>query len=146
MSIVNAIYKAPIVRKAYCDIEGTTHIVIKYNGKYYGGWACTNDSDKEFFSKKVGKNIALSRARLKAMKAELKRCDTEYRERKIFADLRTDLLKDHEMSLLINRSKWRCESLRLAIKREKNNLAKYIEGQDKAIQSVKKMREKVKID
>lgn len=146
MSIVNAIYNAPIIRKAYCDIEGTTHIVIKYNGKYYGGWARTNDSDKEFFSKKVGRNIALSRARLNAMKAELKRCDIEYRERKIFTGLRTDLSKDLEMKILVDRSKWRCESLRDAIKREKNNLRKYIDGQDRAIQSVKKMRDKAKTD
>lgn len=145
MSIVNAIYNAPVIRCSHFD-DNFTSVVIKYNGQTYKGMSYVHPDDREYFSKKVGRNIALSRARTKAMKAELKRCNVEYRERKIFANLRTDLNKDFEMQTLIDRSKWRCEDLRAAIKREKHNLYKYIQGQERAVQSVKRLREKVKTD
>lgn len=143
MNIVKAIYKAPILQiESYFN---TTSVSIKYNGRLYTGYAYLNEEeDFNFFSEKVGKNIALSRARTKAMKTELEREKNSYREVNNFFNLKPNLLRDEDHKSLLNRKKWRCESLRTAIKNEKHNLNKYLEGQDRAIKSIKKIRNKDK--
>lgn len=157
MSIVTAIYKAPVIRSSFRNDIGETSVVIKYNGKNYWGRAILHIEDKDFYSSKVGRHIAISRARINAMKAELKReeynykiCDKFFYE--TFSSGRVDpsdkiVYSDelaYALSTKIERMENRCKNLRTAIKREQNSLKLYIEGQEKAITSVKKMRAKDK--
>lgn len=83
------------------------------------------------------------------MKAELNRETTEYKNKKqfyndIFLGFPTN--ESERAEKLLEYSKRRCEDLRAAIKREKHNLYRYIQGQERAVQSVKRLREKAKID
>ena len=67
MSIVSAIYKAPVVGRVVMPDAGEVSVLIKYNGHLYQGVALLHPEDKDFFSEKVGYNIALSRARIEAL-------------------------------------------------------------------------------
>lgn len=152
MSIVSAIYKAPVIRKSYRDDIGETSVVIRYNGKNYRGKAILHIDDRDFYSSKVGRTIALSRARISAMKAELKREELNLKINKAFfydtihsKDLSLDELIGHDYvtELLLdtlNRMTTRCNNLRAAINLEKQYLATYIKGQEKAVKTVKRFR------
>lgn len=74
MSAIKAIYNAKrefYVDDHYCDVYAT----IQYNGKLYRGSAALHPEDANFFSEKVGKTIALSRARQAALKDEITRAE-----------------------------------------------------------------------
>lgn len=67
MNLVKAIYKAPVTVKQYWEEKGATVVIIRYNGKSFCGTANLSKRDEGFYSKKVGYNIALSRARIQAL-------------------------------------------------------------------------------
>jgi len=67
MSAVTAIYNAPVVGKAVLPESGEVSIIIQYRGRLYQGVALLHPEDKDFFSEKVGCNIALARARIEAL-------------------------------------------------------------------------------
>ena len=74
--IINTIYKLePVI-----EINNTTCVAkLIFNNKEYIGEANLNPKDEEFFSEKVGLNIALSRARILLLKDYYSRQDTEYK-------------------------------------------------------------------
>lgn len=151
MSIIKAIYKAePIIRPT--GNSTITAVSIKYNGQSYTGTAICHPDDKDFYSRKVGQRIALSRARIAAMKAELKREKNKYKITTDFCRIMTnDLTLVNESSMfkkrffkLLNRTAGRIDSLEKGIIRERNSLKEYLKGLDKAINSVTRMRNKDK--
>lgn len=140
MSIVKAIYNVK-PEYSYSDNEYKTTAVIKYNGQTYIGSSSVHPDDKDFASIRVGKNIALSRARIKAMKSELKREQLEYDINNRFYCKIVSSNDFKPIKILIN-AKFRCQDLRVAIKKEEHNLNKYLQGQAKAIESIRRFRSK----
>lgn len=142
MSIVKAIYA--VKPRYFHSIDNyNTRAIIKYCGHNYMGRADVHPDDIDFTSTIVGRNIALSRARIAAMKAELKREKNEYDIKSKFF-IQAEPMAESELRTikLIKRAQLRCKNLRTAIKWEEDNLNKYLQGQAKAIESVKKFRAK----
>lgn len=150
MSVVTAIYNAPIANKIIDVTHNTVQVNINYNGKSYIGIARLHPNDKDFFSRKVGYNIALSRARLSAMKAELKAARIELNRR---YDFYQEIIGYGKFSPAevdptgrvyygITRLFQRTTQLKKAIKKEENSLRMYLQGQQKAIKSIKQFRAK----
>ena len=81
MSVINAIYKAPTITQLVNEKSGICIVGINYNGKIFSGRAKLAESDKDFFSEKVGKTIALSKARINAMQYEMKKTRKELQYR-----------------------------------------------------------------
>lgn len=150
MSAVTAIYKAPVIGKAILPDVGEVSVIIQYNGRVYQGVALLHPEDKDFFSEKVGYNIALSRARIEALedilidiKTEEKIKEQMYYEATTFSNHLPEY-SDPNMVFIKNlmRVKHRIEIIQEAIKNEKKILKNYLEGQDKALESVKLYRKR----
>ena len=145
MSIISAIYKAPVKAVAVSEINGEVVVLIDFNGKLYEGVATLHPEDEGFFSERVGKNIAKSRARLTIFQdaiAEAKKID-EVKGRMI-KELATIIGCDWEKidptGLVYQnyiKSTLNLENLRYAYKQEKRKLNNYLEGQDRMVDSVK---------
>lgn len=150
MNLVKAIYKAPVIVKEYQEEKGTTAVVIRYNGKGFCGTANLSKHDDGFYSKKVGYNIALSRARMQALEYFYKQERDKFNVRNQFyqevlglgakTPAEVDPLGAFNRNLM--RCKFRADVLKEALDKEKDTLHKYILGQDKAIESVKRFRQK----
>lgn len=148
MSAVSAIYKAPVVGKAVMSEAGEVSVIIQYHGRLYQGVALLHPEDKEFFSEKVGYNIALSRARIEALedtlidvREEARIKEQMYYEATTFSNKSPEYSDPNMMFIgLVMRAKQRVETLQEAIVREKKILANYLEGQDRALESVKLYR------
>jgi hypothetical protein len=148
MSLVTSIYKAPIVDTDFYD--GLTGVCIKWNGQLYWGSSSCNDEDKDFQSNFVGQNIALSRARLEAMYAAKRSIEDEVKWKlRIYQEVTRgkgclENLPSPEVWRNYERAEKRLKSIKSAIKNEKVSLQEYIDGQAKAIESVRKFRDKGK--
>jgi hypothetical protein len=149
MSIATAIYKAPIVGKAVLPDAGEVSVIIQYNHRLYEGVALLHPEDQDFFSEKVGTNIALSRARIEALEDALIDLKTEaqvkaqmYLEVTRFGQEGDYTFFDPTDMFYQNQRKAqeRAESLSRIIKKEKLILSKYLEGQARALESVKRFR------
>ena len=150
MNLVKAIYKAPVTVKEYWEEKGATAVVISYNGKGFCGTANLSKHDDGFYSKKVGYNIALSRARIQALEYFYKQERDKFNVRNQFyqevlglgvkTPAEVDPLGAFNRNMM--RCKYRADTLKEALDKEKDMLHKYILGQDKAIESVKRFRQK----
>lgn len=150
MSAVKAIYRAPVVGKGVMPDAGEVSVIIKYNGRIYQGVALLHPEDAEFFSEKVGYNIALSRARIEALKDTLIDVKTEARIKEQLLDEVTrfgefrgceDMYDPtHMFRQNVIKAITRVETLEEAIKKEEKILHNYLEGQDRALDSVKRYR------
>lgn len=150
MNLVKAIYKAPVTVKEYQEEKGATVVIIRYNGKDFCGTANLSKKDEGFYSKKVGYNIALSRARIQALTYFYKQEKDKFNVRNQFyqevlglgvkTPAEVDPLGAFNRNMM--RCKYRADALKEALDKEKNMLHKYILGQDKAIESVKRFRQK----
>ena len=150
MNLVKAIYKAPVIVKEYWEEKGATAVAISYNGKSFCGTANLSKHDDGFYSKKVGYNIALSRARIQALEYFYKQERDKFNVRNQFyqevlglgvkTPAEVDPLGAFNRNMM--RCKYRADALKEALDKEKDMLHKYILGQDKAIESVKRFRQK----
>lgn len=150
MNLVKAIYKAPVVVKKYWEEKGATAVIIRYNGKDFCGTANLSKGDEGFYSKKVGYNIALSKARIEALEYFYKQERDKFNVRNQFyqevlglgvkTPAEVDPLGAFNRNMM--RCKYRADALKEALDKEKDMLHKYILGQDKAIESVKRFRQK----
>lgn len=150
MSAVTAIYKAPVVGKAVLPDAGEVSIIIQYQGRIYQGIALLHPEDKDFFSEKVGCNIALSRARIEALVDTLHetRQEAKYKEQMLYEVTRfgefnskNDMYDPTQMFRQnVCKAIMRVENLEAALKKEQKMLANYLKGHGKAIQSIKKQR------
>lgn len=147
MSAITAIYNAPVTSAEYDDERGYVQVIIKYNGQSYGGIARLHKEDKGLFSPRVGRRIAISRARLAALLDEYFRTTREYviknqmyREVTNCGKHNTDPTGAFYQNLMSCRK--RQSALQHAIKRERMNLRKYLEGQGKAFETIHRFRNK----
>lgn len=148
MNLIKAIYNAPIITKDYDESIGTTKIEIRYENRTFRGWAALSPEDKEFYSKKVGYNIALSKARINALEYYCKQEEKKYKQRFVFLQevlgYGKKELAEIDPTNAFSRGVMHCKSrvvaLEAAAAKEKEVLKKYIEGQDKAIVSIKNYR------
>lgn len=152
MSAIKAIYKAKR-RFVVNDITSTVYANIFYNGQRYQGEAHLHPEDKDFFAEKVGKTIALSRARQQALKEALREAIT-------IADIKCQMYQEviaygHKepaemdpsgaMQLNAQRARLRVQALKKQLQDEQDSLNEYLKDQEKALRIVKRMRsEKVK--
>lgn len=149
MSVVTAIYKAPIVTEAIDENIGGTIIGILYNGKLFAGNAKLAENDKGFYSYRVGRNIALSKARMNAMNYEIKKSRKEMEYRYDFYQEATKYGKVGPAEVdptgnfyrAITRYISRISALKKALEKEKSNLNTYLENQEKALSIVRNFRE-----
>lgn len=148
MSVTGAIYKAPIIYCLSDEKNGTYSVNIQYDSRVFTGNAKLSENDKDFFSVIVGKTIALSKARIKAIKYEIKKSQNEFKYRN---DFYQEVIKYGQESpafvdptgsfrKAIYRITERISSLQKALKQEKLNLKKYIENQEEALSIVKRFR------
>jgi hypothetical protein len=147
MSLVQSIYDAPLVHKYYEEDIGYTLMVIKWNGHEYSGSSICCEEDMEFYSKLVGYNIALSRARQDAMYDAKKDLEEEVKWKlRIYQEISNHKIDPEnppfpKLWRNYQRACKRLESINSAIAKEEDSLAKYIEGQAKAINSVRRYRQ-----
>lgn len=150
MNLIKAIYEAPVIMKNYQEEEGITSIKICYQGQTFHGAALLSKKDEGFYSKKVGYNLALSKARIEALEYFYKQEKDKFNVRNQFYQevlgLGTKTPAEVDPSGAFNRNlmriKGRMTALKEALDKEKNILKKYIEGQNKAIESVRRFRQK----
>lgn len=149
MSVVSAIYKAPMVAEAVDENIGDTIIGILYDGELFIGNAKLAESDKGFYSYRVGRNIALSKARMNAMNYEIKKSRKEMEYRYDFYQEATKYGKVSPAEVdptgnfyhAITRYISRISALKKALEKEKSNLNTYLENQEKALSIVRNLRE-----
>ena len=147
MSVVKGIYNTKpcfVVNEETQEI----HAYINYHGKIYKGYARPHEEDKNFFSEKVGKTIALSKARQSALKAWVK--ETEkiatikkqlYVEVTGYGTKSSAEIDPHNAFYRnVTRAETNAEVLREALKKERQSLGEYLLGQQKALSIVKRMR------
>lgn len=145
MSIISAIYKAPVKAVAVSEAIGSVVVLINFNGKLYEGVAVLHPEDEGFFSERVGKNIAKSRARLAIFKDAITETKQNHTAKfRMMKELQTttgyawsELDPTGKIYQNIVSSAVRLEKLRYAYKEEKKKLNNYLEGQDRAVDSVK---------
>lgn len=149
MSVVSAIYKAPIITEVIDENIGDTIIGILYDGKLFTGNAKLAENDKGFYSYRVGRNIALSKARMNAMNYEIKKSRKEMEYRYDFYQEATKYGKAGPAEVdptgnfyhAITRYISRISALKKALKTEETNLKTYIKNQTKALSIVRKFRQ-----
>lgn len=147
--------------KAIYDLEPTYEVHedcgiclvwLTYNGKKYKGIAEVSPDDENFFSEKVGLNIALSRARIKLLKDAVKQA-------RIVADIKYQIYReateygkippaqvDPTGAFLKKalKAEQKYHNLRNALRKEKAYLNKYLENQDRMVEYIKIHRSKGK--
>ena len=146
MKLISAIYDAPVYITNYN--ENYVGVAIFYDGHNWTGRAYLHPEDKDFYSPKVGRRIALSRARIKIMQYELKKMDEAIKQRELFyREVCGYGSKDYmevdptgSFRKNITRNKLRYEELLKKKEYEVRHLKNYLEGQRKAIATVKRMR------
>ena len=150
MKLIKSIYRAPVTDKYYEEIYGTTIVRIKHDGKIFTGLALLSEEDKGFYSKKVGYNIALSKARINALDFYYKQEKRKYAERYLFyqevmnfgGKPVAEIDPTGSFSKNLMHLQTRVAVIKEVLDKEKKILRTYLEGQDKAIKSIKRFREK----
>lgn len=151
MSAVTAIYNAPIAHERIPKQWGTTYVSINYNGKSYLGTAMCIPEHKDFFSPRIGRQIAKSRARLKALADAYQSAETEasmkerlYREVLNFGSADPQEI-DPTGKFWKNtlRARDRANELHDAIKHEKQCLKSYLKDLETFTMLIKERRAKI---
>lgn len=127
---------------------GYCSLILKYNNIKYLGIALCSPQDQDFFSEKVGLNIALSRARIKLLQDVIYDAKLEFHHRsQMYYEVcnnNSDLEPNPDpYDLFFNnviKSEQRFNKLKEALKQEKKYLNDYLQKQKKFIESIKKIR------
>lgn len=147
MSILKALSRTPthfLVEEESREV----HAFIHYSNQVYYGVAKCHPEDKDFFSEKVGKTIALSRARINALSSIIEDLTKElnikiqtYREIQGYGSKSTAEI-DPTGAFIRNimRTERRLYHLQRTLKKMELNFNEYLKDQKKAISTVKKMR------
>lgn len=149
MSAVKAIYQAP--KEFEIRQEEDYSIVLAtifYNGQSYEGIASLHPEDADFFSEKVGKTIALSRARQEALTYAIYEAQTiaeiKYRlyQEVIAYGSKSPAEVDPTGAFLMNVSHAlnRVDFLKKALVSEQDSLVAYLKDHKSALDTVKAMR------
>lgn len=149
--MIKTIYNLEPTYRVYPDV-GICKIWLTFQGKTYCGTAQLSPADKDFFSEKVGLNIALSRARIKLLK------DMTKQAKYIFIIKKQMWLEATEYGKLslnevdpkyvflhkVGKADSNYNNLLHALRKEKAYLNKYLQEQDKMVERVKIHRSKDK--
>lgn len=154
IKIAKAIYNAKLHNSYYDENDGTTIIQIKYENHIFEGKAKLHQEDEGFYSKKVGYNIALSKARQQGLKWALKKEITRYNIKQAFYQevLSYGQKESAEIDPIgafkhnLKRSEARITAIKKIIKNEEKQLNEYLIAQDKALESIKRMRRQANIN
>lgn len=148
MSAIRTIYK---LEPRFTVRENDIVCIIRTDNKQiYGfGKSKIHPDDIEFQSEIVGKNIALSRARLDALIGLRYNLETEYNIKK---SMYNDILREYGIAILtfnlwrnnIEKTKKRLERVNQAIKKERKYLKDYLFGLNKAHSSIRRSRSTAK--
>lgn len=131
---------------------GICRVWLTFRGTTYTGQAKLSDHDKEFFSEKVGLNIALSRARISILQ-DLKQqakliADTKYQMYQEALNYGTAAPSTVDPTggfyKKVVKAQQNYKKVCDTFKREQKYLNKYLTEQDKMIEYVKLHRERVK--
>lgn len=151
--IIKTIYNLEPECEAYNDI-GVCKVYLTFQGERYCGTAQLAPEDSDFFSEKVGLNIALSRARIVLLKDLIK-------QTKIAANIKYQMYQeaieygkkspgavDPTEAFLKKaiKAQTKYDLLRHALKKEQRFLAGYLENQDKMVERVRLYRVKAKTE
>lgn len=147
MKLIKAIYNAPD-RLLWSDDEDT-FVQVKFNNKKYLGSAHLHPHDKEYSSEKVGYTIALSRARIKILREEKQKAKNIYFNKiNFYKEVMGHGVKDSKTIdptssfwNNVSRSLHHYSKLSTALEQEERRLKNYLDGQDRFIKSMKKMRQ-----
>lgn len=145
MKLIKSIYKAPYKTNIYED--NFILIELPFQGVTYGGVAALHPDDKDFFSAKVGTTIALSRARTNCMREQVEKLQAQLKERELFLKEvsgfgEKDIDPDNLFWKNLQSYRRRIHILKVQIEKEEKNLREYLDGQTKAIASIKRVRNK----
>ncbi len=151
--MVKSIYKAEPTYFV-CPKSGECIVYIQVQGKNYRGTALLAPEDKDFFSEKVGLNIALSRARIEALKDLVKRNrDIAKIKYQMYQEVthygqRSSGEVDPTGEFLINviKAQDRKDQARIALKAEQVNLDSYLKSQADMVRQIKRIRDKAKTE
>lgn len=135
---------------------GTCQAILEYENKLFIGNAWLSHKDIDFFSEKVGLNIALSRARIQLLKYVLNKAITNYNIRNqmyrevinnatslTFTELYSvedSVDPTGRFSKNVIQAEKNVKRIRDALKKEEKGLRFYIQSQDNFIKSIKKRR------
>ena len=137
------------------NIIGTTcYVRLTYQGENYYGCALYNEEDGDFFSEKVGFNIATSRAMIELLTDLYNKTKNEYniRRRMYLEATQFGKIASNEVDPMgtfyakVKKAKDRVKVLYEALQQEKNGLHTYIHNLETTIEQVKKLRDKDKTE
>lgn len=146
MNIIKKIHKVPISH--LCVEDKLTTVTLFYKGKMYSGTAQLHPDDSEFFSERVGKTIALSRARIAILKDEYEQVKSTYKSKCQFyqevlgcgAKTVADVDPSGAFLLNIKRTQERMKRIKSALDKEKKELNEYLKGQKRLISVTQRYR------
>ena len=112
---------------------GKCTVFLYYNGKAYRGCATVKQEDRDFFSEKVGLNIALHRARIELLKDILLDTIKNIKAMTQMYQAATKFNKEESMTIdptgrfkdIIIRFEKKEKKIRAMLKQEKTSLRKY---------------------
>lgn len=151
--MIKSIYKAEPTYFVYPEC-GQCIVYIQVQGKNYHGIALLAPEDKDFFSEKVGLNIALSRARINALKDLVK-------QNRNTANIRYQMYQEAihygqkspeevdptgEFLISITKAQNRKNQAKVALKTEKIKLDNYLKDQNDMVRKIKRIRDKAKTE
>lgn len=147
MGIIKAIYSAKpeyLINDEECSIVA----IISYQNQSFPGTASCCETDRDFYSQRVGKRIALARARIAALKWIKKEAifsyqvkTQAYKEACCFGEKRCDEVDPTgRFKKSIDKEIQRIEELKTAIKKEELFLREYIKDANYMINIVKALR------
>lgn len=145
MKLIKEIYHLKPYHTHISEENGDIGIVLKYKNRYYNGCALLAPEDEGFFSSKVGMTIALSRARQMILKDLIEDLQIRIKERELFIKEASGYgLKDADSNgcflSTLRRNQNNLHRLKVQLEKEQRFLNDYLQGQDKAIATVKRMR------
>ena len=151
MGIIKAIYNTK-PKYLINDEERSIVAIISYQNQSFSGVASCCKPDKDFYSHKVGKRIALARARIAALKWIKKEAifsyqvkTQAYKEACCFGEKKcNEVDPTGRFKKSIDKEIQRIEKLKTAIKKEELFLREYIKDANYMINIVKAHREKDK--
>lgn len=147
--IVDAIYKQDPETQVF---EGQCEVWLPFQGKRYHGKSYIHKDDKDFFSEKVGLNIALSRARISVLK-------DKYKEARQIAQYKNQMYQEAlefgrrdcaevdptgAFKAKVDKANIQVKRLHDAIAAEQKGLSFYLKSLDEMMIAIRKQREKDK--
>lgn len=123
------------------EVSHNIAIAIKYNGRKYYGSATCHPEDREFFSEKIGMNIAYLRACAEAMYAEREKAREKYESLKNFyANYRQNHAPSADLESAITEAEKHFHYYQRKYRESKQELKEYLHNHEKVLESLRRQR------